>query len=127
MPRSAASAGLISMNIVCCSSASHLLDLVSSPPPAYSTNRPDERMSGNCLATPLSTAAFLYRETHVGQPELFSVGQGRLFGHQLHSRPVDRLTVHWNWVRQIKDVHACLGVAVGYTAVDQCDALNAAG
>src|SRR5262249_3004302 len=42
MPRSAASAGLISTNIVCCSSASHLLDLVSSPPPSYSTNRPDD-------------------------------------------------------------------------------------
>src|SRR6476469_4570967 len=58
MPRSPASAGLISMNISCCSSASHLLDRVSSPPPSYSTKRPDERISGNCLAIPFSTAAF---------------------------------------------------------------------
>src|SRR6476660_5014535 len=50
IPRSAASAGLISTNMSCCSSASHLLDRVSSPPPSYSTSRPDERMRGNCLA-----------------------------------------------------------------------------
>src|SRR5206468_3266136 len=39
MPRSAASDGLISMNMSCCSSASHLLERVSSPPPSYSTRR----------------------------------------------------------------------------------------
>src|ERR1700681_1377660 len=33
-PRSAASAGLISTNISCTSSASHLLERVSSPPPS---------------------------------------------------------------------------------------------
>jgi hypothetical protein len=34
MPRSAASAGLISTNISCTSSASHLFERVSSPPPS---------------------------------------------------------------------------------------------
>ena len=58
MPRSAASAGLISMNMSCCNSASHLLERVSSPPPSYSTSRPEVRMSGKFLAMPLSTAAF---------------------------------------------------------------------
>src|SRR4029079_11192599 len=58
MARSLASPGLISMNMSCCSSASHLLERVSSPPPSYSTRRPDDRISGNDLATPLSTAAF---------------------------------------------------------------------
>jgi hypothetical protein len=58
IPRSAASAGLISMNMSCCSSASHLLERVSSPPPSYSTSRPEVRMSGNCLAMPFSTAVF---------------------------------------------------------------------
>src|SRR5262249_26758367 len=58
MPRSAASAGLISMNMSCCSSASHLLDRVSSPPPSYSTSRPEVLIKGNCLAMPFSTAVF---------------------------------------------------------------------
>ena len=40
MPRSLAAAGLISTNISCCSSASHGLERVSSPPPSYSTRRP---------------------------------------------------------------------------------------
>ena len=89
-----------------------------------SAGREDERkLLGD---TPLDSC-LLYRETHVGQPKLFGVGQGRIFGHQLDSRRVDRLPVHWNWVRQVKGVHACLGVAVGDTAVNQCNALNAAG
>ena len=46
------------MNMSCCNSASHLLDRVSSPPPSYSTRRPEVRMSGNSLAMPFSTAAF---------------------------------------------------------------------
>src|SRR6266478_2487632 len=50
MPRSLASAGLISTYMCCFSSASHLLDRVSSPPPSYSTNRPDVRISGNWFA-----------------------------------------------------------------------------
>ena len=70
MPRSAASAGLISMNMSCCSSASHLLERVSSPPPSYSTRRPEVRMIGNCLAMPLSTAAFCTVEAEVGHAEL---------------------------------------------------------
>src|SRR5262249_52132491 len=58
MPRSPASAGLISTNMSCCSSASHLLERVSSPPPSYSTSRPEVRMMGKLLAIPFSTAAF---------------------------------------------------------------------
>ena len=58
MLRSLASDGLISMNMSCCSSASHGLERVSSPPPSYSTSRPELRINGNCLAIPLSTAAF---------------------------------------------------------------------
>ena len=48
-PRSAATFGLISTNISCCSSASHGLERVSSPPPSYSTRRPELMISGNCL------------------------------------------------------------------------------
>ena len=40
MPRSAASLGLISTYMSCLSSANHLLERVSSPPPSYSTSRP---------------------------------------------------------------------------------------
>src|SRR6267154_4851028 len=49
MPRSAADFGLISTKLSCISSASHGLERVSSPPPSYSTNRPEVRMLGNCL------------------------------------------------------------------------------
>ena len=38
--------GLISTNMFCCSSASHGFDRVSSPPPSYSTSRPEVRISG---------------------------------------------------------------------------------
>src|SRR5574339_473206 len=47
MPRSAHAFGLISTKQSCCSSASHGLERVSSPPPSYSTTRPLVRMSGN--------------------------------------------------------------------------------
>src|SRR5882672_5072659 len=53
MPRPAADLGLISTKLSCCSSASHGLERVSSPPPSYSTRRPLVRMSGNCLPASL--------------------------------------------------------------------------
>src|SRR6266850_5833999 len=49
MLRSAAVFGLISTKLSCISSASHGLERVSSPPPSYSTSRPEVRMIGNCL------------------------------------------------------------------------------
>src|ERR1700726_2737040 len=67
MPRWAASPGLISTNISCTSSASHLLERVSSPPPSYSTRRPEVKMSGKSLATPLSTAAFCNEKPTFGR------------------------------------------------------------
>src|SRR3989338_4071323 len=51
MPRSAAVLGLISTNDSCCSSASQGLERVSSPPPSYSTRRPELRVSGNFSCT----------------------------------------------------------------------------
>src|SRR6267143_2028854 len=53
MSRSAAALGLISTKLSCCSSASHGLERVSSPPPSYSTRRPLVRISGNCLPASL--------------------------------------------------------------------------
>src|SRR3954470_2325038 len=55
-PRSAAVFGLISTKPSCCSSASHGLERVSSPPPSYSTRRPLVRMSGNFLCISSLTA-----------------------------------------------------------------------
>src|SRR4051794_7642632 len=57
MPRSAASFVLISTKFSCCSSASHGLERVSSPPPSYSTSRPEVRTIGYFCAT-LSCTAF---------------------------------------------------------------------
>src|SRR5688572_837844 len=57
MPRSAASLGLISTKASCCSSASHGLERVSSPPPSYSTRRPELKTSGYFSCT-LSATAF---------------------------------------------------------------------
>src|SRR3546814_8917987 len=57
MPRSAASPGLISTNISCCNSASHRFERVSSPPPSYSTSRPEVRINGKSFAMPFSIAA----------------------------------------------------------------------
>src|SRR3979411_2272588 len=74
-PRSAASAGLISTNISCCSSASHLFERVSSPPPSYSTKRPELRMSGNSLATPFSTAAFCTSNPTLGSRNCLALGK----------------------------------------------------
>ena len=50
MPALLASAGLISANMSCCSSASHGLERVSSPPPSYSTRRPLVWISGKSLS-----------------------------------------------------------------------------
>src|SRR5216110_2642721 len=57
IPRADASLGLISTKFSCCSSASHGLERVSSPPPSYSTRRPDVSTIGNFSAT-LSASAF---------------------------------------------------------------------
>src|SRR5207253_4970620 len=51
MLRCAAVFGLISTNDSCCSSASHGLERVSSPPPSYSVRRPEVRISGYFSAT----------------------------------------------------------------------------
>ncbi|CSC23346.1 Uncharacterised protein [Vibrio cholerae] len=53
-PKSLASFGFTSTNISCCSSASQGLERVSSPPPSYSTKRPEVRMIG--YSTDLSCA-----------------------------------------------------------------------
>src|SRR6266513_2352966 len=57
IPRSAAVLGLISTKLLCCSSASHGLERVSSPPPSYSTSRPLVRISGY-FSYALSAIAF---------------------------------------------------------------------
>src|SRR5258705_3733869 len=57
MPRSEASLVLISTKFSCCSSASHGLERVSSPPPSYSTRRPEVSTIGNFTCT-LSLTAF---------------------------------------------------------------------
>src|SRR5471030_394404 len=49
MPRSLADLGLISTNMLCCSSASQALERVSSPPPSYSTRRPLVMINGKSL------------------------------------------------------------------------------
>ena len=49
MPRASASLGLISTKFSCCNSASHGFERVSSPPPSYSTNRPEVRINGKSL------------------------------------------------------------------------------
>src|SRR4051812_31588688 len=56
MPRSAASLVLISTNISCCSSASQGFERVSSPPPSYSTRRPEVRINGYFLCISSFTA-----------------------------------------------------------------------
>src|SRR5262249_1908675 len=74
MPRSAASAGLISTNMSCWSSANHLLERVSSPPPSYSTRRPELRISGKSLAIPFSTAAFCKSNPTFGNRNCLALG-----------------------------------------------------
>ena len=126
MPRSAASAGLISMNMSCCSSASHLLERVSSPPPSYSTRRPEVRISGNCLAIALLDRRLLHVEADVRHPELPRVRQRRILRDQLGPRRVDRLAMRRDGVRQAERIGARLAVAVGDAAVLDRDALDAA-
>src|SRR5690242_5546672 len=64
-PRSFASLGLISTKFSCCSSASHGLDRVSSPPPSYSTRRPLVSTSGKSFEMSLFLSCTL----------LYSVGR----------------------------------------------------
>ena len=75
MPRSPASAGLISTNMCCFSSASHLFERVSSPPPSYSTSRPELRISGNCFDMPRSTAAFCTEKPILGTRNCLASGK----------------------------------------------------
>ncbi len=48
-PTVLASKGLTSTNMSCCSSASQGFERLSSPPPSYSTRRPEVRMIGKSL------------------------------------------------------------------------------
>ena len=111
----------------CFSSASHLLERVSSPPPSYSTRRPELRISGNCLTMPLSTAAFCTVKPRLGTRNWLRVRQRRIFGDEIGPRRVDRLAMHRNRVRQIPGDHARLAVAVRAAAMLDRDALDAAG
>src|SRR6266700_2974493 len=74
MPRSAASAGLISMNMSCCSSASHLLERDSSPPASYSAVRPDRigqvPRNGACLAVAVVDATVRHGHPQDGAGEV---------------------------------------------------------
>src|SRR5450759_4544772 len=79
MPRSAASAVLISMNISCCNSANHLLERVSSPPPSYSTKRPELTINGNCLAMPFSIAVLCTEKPIFGSRNCFASGYVEYF------------------------------------------------
>ena len=105
--------GLISTNMSCCSSASQLLERVSSPPPSYSTRRPEVRMIGNSLAIPLSTASLLHREADVGQAELLASGSVGYLRDQVDARRVDRLAMHRHRIGQVPGDGARLAVAVG--------------
>src|SRR5258708_1180863 len=75
MPRSPASAGLISTYMCCFNSASHLLERVSSPPPSYSTSLPELRISGNCFEMPRSTAAFCTEKPMFGMRNCLASGK----------------------------------------------------
>ena len=127
MPRSAASDVLISMNMSCCSSASHLLERVSSPPPSYSTRRPEDKMSGNCLAMPLSTAVFWTVKPIFGSRNCLASGRVGYLATRSTRGGIDRLAMHRDRVRQSEGVHARLGIAIGYAAMLQGNALDAAG
>ena len=127
IPRSAASAGLISMNMSCCSSASHLLERVSSPPPSYSTRRPDETISGNALAMPLSTALFCTEKPIFGSLNCFASGNVGYCAIEIDARRINRLAMHRDWIGQIPGDRPRLAVAVGRTTVLDRDALDAAG
>ena len=126
MPRSAASPVLISTNMSCWSSASQRLERVSSPPPSYSTRRPEVRMIGKSLAIVLLHRRLLDREADVRHPELAGVRQRRVLRDQIRPRRVDRLAVGRHRVRQVPGHRPRLGVAVMHDAVVEADALDAA-
>ncbi len=77
-PRSLASFGLISTNISCCSSASHGLERVSSPPPSYSTSRPLVMISGYCLTASLLACCTVLNSTGMRQRFFWSSWVGYL-------------------------------------------------
>src|SRR5713226_3867931 len=66
-------------------------------------------------------------ETDVGDPKLSGIRTRRIFADQIGPRCVDDFPVHGDRIRQIPGNHARLAVAIGYAAVLDRDALDAAG
>ena len=126
-PRSLASFGLISTKLSCCSSASHGLERVSSPPPSYSTRRPLVRISGNFSRDLVLDVLLLHRLVQRRQaPERLLVVVRRVLGDQVRPRRVERLAVLRNAVGEVPHHRARLGVAEGVAAVLHRHALDAA-
>ena len=128
-PRSFASFGLISTKFSCCSSASHGLERVSSPPPSYSTSRPLVSTSGKFFATSFVDVLLLHRLVQRRQPpERLLVVVRRILGDEVRPRRVERLAVLRDAVGEVPDDRARLRVAERMAAVVlQHDALDAAG
>ncbi len=116
--RSLASFGLISMKFSCCSSASHGLDRVSSPPPSNSTSRPrgeDQReLLRDLVRDVLLLDALVLRRQ---PPERLLVVVRRILRHHVGTRRVQRLAVLRNAVREVPDDGPRLRVAEGMAAV----------
>ena len=104
------------MNMSCCSSASHLFERVSSPPPSYSTRRPEVRISGNSLGDAVLDGRFLDVETEFGSAEFPRVGS---VGYFLTSSPrrVDRLAVDRHRIWQVPRDARALALPFGRAAV----------
>jgi hypothetical protein len=94
-------AGLISTNMSCCSSASHLFDRVSSPPPSYSTSRPEVRMIGKlrgrcrCRSPPAASSP------DIGHAELAPSSSVGVVRDEFGARRVDRLAMHRHRIGQV--------------------------
>src|SRR5262245_60613567 len=78
------------------------------------------------LGDTLFDGGLLHVETNVGHAKLPRVGQGRVLGHQLRTRRVDRLAVHRHGIGQAEGIGAGLAIAVVHAAVLHGDALDAA-
>ncbi len=127
MPRSLASAGLISMNMSCCKlrqprvGSGFLAAALVFDQPAGGE---DER---ELLGNALLPRRLLHREADVRESELLGVRQRRIFRNEIDTRCVDRLTMHRDRVRQSERIHARFAVSVRNAAMLQRNALNAAG
>jgi hypothetical protein len=84
-------------------------------------------MIGNWTGDALVHGALLVGRVEVGHAQGPLVGAGRILGHEVGARRVDRLAMDRHGIGQVPGDGAGLAVAEGHDVLLEADALDAAG